>query len=249
MPPLCNCLSLEGLPATILSRNAARSPHAKTTAWAPDSQQAPQRYNEVARGKGSAPTKGDAMSKTKKILVALIAALTLTAGLSLVACSSGEAPEDAIRADLAAQFDPIKNHDQEVMDELTASVESAGLDEYGVSNSDFVASLLDGFDYTVDSISVAEDGNTATAAVTMTCKTFTDATARAEELSAEFGESDEVLDMSTEEINAKIGEIMMQAINETEPKATSCEFGYTLVDGTWTIDSSAESEIYNAFFA
>lgn len=189
------------------------------------------------------------MSKMKKILAVLVAALALTAGLSLVACSSSESPEDAIRADLAAQFDPIKNHDQAVMDELTASVESAGLDEYGISNSDYVASLLDGFDYAVDSVTVAEDGNTATAAVTVTCKTFTDATARAEELSAEFGESDEILDMTADELNAKIGEIMMQAIDETEPKATSCEFGYTLVDGTWTIDSSAESEIYNAFFA
>lgn len=221
----------------------------KPSCWRVDTALVRRRYNEAARGKGSALTKGDAMSKMKKILVALVAALTLTAGLSLVACSSGESPEDAIRTDLAAQFDPIKNHDQEVMDELTTSVESAGLDQYGISNSDYVASLLDGFDYTVDSVTVAEDGNTATAAVTITCKTFTNATARAEELSAEFGESDEILDMSADELNTKIGEIMMQAINETEPKATSCEFGYTLVDGTWTIDANAESEIYNAFFA
>lgn len=135
------------------------------------------------------------------------------------------------------------------MDELNASVASAGLDEYGVSTNQYITSLLDGFDYTIDTVTVAEDGNTATASVSITCKTFTDATARAEELSAEFANSEDILGMTEDELNAKIGEIMMQAIDETEPKTTSCELGYTLVDGTWTIDGDAESEIYTAFFA
>ena len=207
------------------------------------------RYNEDVRGEGFARMKGDAMPKMKNILAVLVAALAITAGLSLVACSSSESPEDAIRADLAAQFDPIKNQDQAVMDELNASVASAGLDEYGVSTNQYITSLLDGFDYTIDTVTVAEDGNTATASVSITCKTFTDATARAEELSAEFANSEDILGMTEDELNAKIGEIMMQAIDETEPKTTSCELGYTLVDGTWTIDGDAESEIYTAFFA
>lgn len=189
------------------------------------------------------------MFKMKKMLVALAAALALTAGTSLVACSSGESPEDAIRADLAAQFDPIKNLDQSVMDELTASVEGIGLDEYGIASEDYIASLLTGFDYSIDSVTVADDGTSATASVTVTCKTFTDATTRAEELSSEFVNGDEIMDMTEDELNAKIGEIMIQAIDETDPKSTVCEFGYTNVDGTWTIDGDAESEIYNAFFA
>ncbi len=193
--------------------------------------------------------RGNVMAKMKKLLVAVLAALALTAGLSLAACSSSESPEDAIRADLAAQFDPIKNLDQEVMDELNSSVSGIGLDEYGVSSDEYITSLLEGFDYTIDSVTVADDGTTATASVTITCKTFTDATARAEELSTEFGQSDEISGMSQDELNAKIGEIMMQAIDETEPKSTTCEFGYTKTDDTWTLDGDAESEIYNAFFA
>lgn len=189
------------------------------------------------------------MTKMKKLAAVMAAALMLAVGASLVACSSGESAEDAIRADLAAQFDPIKSLDQSVMDELTASVEGIGLEEYGVAPEDYITSLLAGFDYSIDSVSVAEDGNSATASVTVTCKTFTDATARAEELSNEFVNGDEISNMSEDELNAKIGEIMMQAIDETQTKSTTCEFGYTKADGTWTIDGDAESEIYNAFFA
>lgn len=109
--------------------------------------------------------------------------------------------------------------------------------------------MLGGFDYSIVSVNVAEDGQSATAIVDVTCKSFNAANDRANEISDEFAASDEITGMSMDDLNKKIGEILMQAMNETEPSTVECEFQYNLVDGTWTMSDSAESEIYNAFFS
>lgn len=189
------------------------------------------------------------VSRKNRIFVAFLMALTLVIGMSLTACSSSESAEDSIRSDIADQLDPIKNLDQDVTDELTSALEDLDLDDYGVTADEYLSSLLDGFDYSIDSVTVSDDESSATASVTITCKSFSDAISLAMELAEELAESGEIDDMSDDEYNAKIGEIMMQSIDETEAKSTVCEFSYTQSDGTWVMSSDAEEEIYNVFFA
>lgn len=190
------------------------------------------------------------MESIMKRLVAILAIMVaVCAGTVLTACSSGESVEQAIRADISSQLDPFKDLDQATVDELAEGIKDAGLEDYGVSSRDFVTSMFDGFDYSIDSVEVAEDGGTASASVSVTCKTFTDALSRIEELSADLASSGEAAGMTETELNARLGELMMQAVDEVEAKSTVCEFGYTRSDEGWTIDGDAESEIYNAFFA
>ena len=193
--------------------------------------------------------KAYAVSKKHIIFVAVVMILALTVGMALVSCSSGESAEDAIRSDITDQLDPIKNLDQDVVDELTSALEELDLDDYGLTTDEYLSSLLDGFDYSIDSITVSDDESTATASVTITCKSFSDATSLASELSEDFVENNDIDDMSDDEYKAEIGEILMQALDETEATSTTCEFSYTQTDGTWAMTSDTEDEIYNAFFA
>ena len=188
-------------------------------------------------------------SKTNRIFAVVLIALALLIAVSLAACSSDESAEESIRSDIADQLDPIKNLDQDVVDELTSALEDLDLDDYGVTADEYLSSLLDGFDYSIDSVTVGDDGNSATASVTITCKSFSDATSLATELAEELAESIDIDDMSDDEYKAKIGEIMMQSIDETEAKSTVCEFTYIQSDGSWAMSSDAEEEIYGVFFA
>lgn len=189
------------------------------------------------------------MNSMKRVFVALALMFALSAVTVLSACSSEESVEEAIRTDIAAQLDPFKNLDQAAMDELVESIKDAGLEDYGISSEDFVTSMFNGFDYSIDSVTIADDGNSASASVSVTCKTFSDASSRAEEMANEFVNSGEAANMTESELNARLGEIMMQAVDGAEAKTTTCEFGYTKSDEGWTINDNAESEIYNAFFA
>lgn len=188
--------------------------------------------------------------KKKNLFAAVVVALALACGAALAACSSEPDPKEAITADIATQFDPVKNLDQTAIDELAADVSATNdLEAYGIDGVTYVQSMLSGFDYEVKDVTVDESGESAVATVAITCKSFTDATARATELSEEFANSGEILDMSMDEMNKKIGSIMMQAMDETQVKSTDCTFDYQLVDGTWTFQNSAEQQLYNAFFA
>lgn len=189
------------------------------------------------------------MKKTG-FFAALCLAAALACGMMLAACSSGPNPEEVISQDIATQFDPIKNLDQAAVDELAQDAASgADLSDFGIDGAEYIKAMLGGFDYSIVSVNVAEDGQSATAVVDVTCKSFNAANDRANEISEEFAASDEIGDMSMDDLNKKIGEILMQAMNETEPSTVECEFQYNLVDGTWTMSDSAESEIYNAFFS
>lgn len=189
------------------------------------------------------------MKKTK-LFATLCVAAALACGAMLAACSSGPTPEEAITNDIAAQFDPIKNLDEEALTELAQSVDASGdLADYGIDSTEYIKAMIGGFDYSVSAVNVAEDGQSATAVVDITCKSFNAASERATEISEEIAANGDLADLSMDELNKKIGEILMQAMNETEVSTTECSFGYTLVDGTWTMSDSAEAEIYNAFFS
>ena len=188
--------------------------------------------------------------KKRNLIATLCVAAVLAFGMALAGCAAKPDPAEQIKADIAAQFDPVKNLDQTAVDELTSELEAANeFETYGIDSAAYVNSMLAGFDYEVEDVVVAEDGTSATATVAITCMSFTAAAERATELSAEFAESGAMLDMSMDEMNKKIGAIMLQAMDETEVKTTDCVFDYRIADDTWMLDGGAEQQIYSAFFA
>ena len=99
----------------------------------------------------------------------IAAVLVVACALVLGGCS-GEKPEDAIRADIVASFDRIKNLDEAALEEISSAMEVESLEPLGLEGDEIMRSLLDGFDYSVESVSVDESGESATAEVSVTCK-------------------------------------------------------------------------------
>ena len=180
-------------------------------------------------------------STIQGFIVTLAALLALSIGMvGLAGCSSGTSDEDAIRASLSSELDSIKNIDDAFVNEFSESIDMSQLSVYGIDGVEFMKSYLSGFDYTIDSINV--DGDSATAQITLTCKSYTGY------LQALQTAVDEVTDalaaLSNDEINQKIGEIVIGSLDGVELAATQpITITYTKVDGTWEPASSTSGDI------
>ena len=145
------------------------------------------------------------MKELKTGALATLIACAMAACLGLVACSSGPTDEEVIKEGIASELDPIKNLDDATLDEILseAGSEFAMLESMGIDSKTLVKSYLDGFDYTIDSVEV--DGDSAKATLTATCKSFTDASTKAEELAEAFGEQmtdEQLASMTQDDITA-----------------------------------------------
>ena len=174
----------------------------------------------------------------------------MAACLGLVACSSGPTDEEVIKEGIASELDPIKNLDDATLDEILseAGSEFAMLESMGIDSKTLVKSYLDGFDYTIDSVEV--DGDSAKATLTATCKSFTDASTKAEELAEAFGEQmtdEQLASMTQDDITAKIGEITMRAIDETQAIDMPLVLTFTKNVNEWTPDADVLGSLLNLF--
>lgn len=186
------------------------------------------------------------MNRVLKVLTCSITAvLALSVGLVLGACS-GPSPEEVIREDLTANLDRVKELDDATVEELVSSMGTIGLETYGIEASDVVRSLLDGFDYTIDDITVDDEGTSAVASVSVTCKSASDFTERinqaATDLAAELMNDPSGLELLSDEeaLNARIGEVVMETLDEVELQQTSIEIDYSKTDDGWTASDASE---------
>ncbi len=186
------------------------------------------------------------MNRVLKVLTCSITAvLALSVGLVLGACS-GPSPEEAIREDLTANLDRVKELDDATVEELVGSMGTLGLETYGIEASDVVRSLLDGFDYTIDDITVDDEGASAVASVSVTCKSASDFTERinqaATDLATELMNDPSGLELLSDEdaLNARIGEVVMETLDEVELQQTSIEIDYSKTDDGWTASDASE---------
>lgn len=186
------------------------------------------------------------MNRVLKVLTCSITAvLALSVGLVLGACS-GPSPEEVIREDLTANLDRVKELDDATVEELVGSMGTIGLETYGIEASDVVRSLLDGFDYTIDDITVDDEGTSAVASVSVTCKSASDFTERinqaATDLATELMNDPSGLELLSDEeaLNARIGEVVMETLDEVELQQTSIEIDYSKTDDGWTASDASE---------
>lgn len=188
-----------------------------------------------------------ASMKTKRFAAALAAAMMLTfsAG-ALIGC--GQSDEEVIREALTAELEGIKTQDADFMAEMTADMDASDFATYGVDPQEFMAKYLTGFDYSIDSISV--DGETATAVVTMTCKSFSAYNDAVEAAANDALTSKDVASMTEADINSLAGEIMLSALDGIEPVACApATITYNLVDDTWTPSAASEQAISAALLS
>lgn len=178
----------------------------------------------------------------------LCATLALVGGLVLTGCSGAD-PEEAVRADLTANFDQLKNLEGDALEEIADGMGNTGLEQYGLENTEVITAMLDGFDYTIDSVAV--DGDTATAEVTVTSKSMSELmNLDTDALTADLMEaitSGELDPNDDDAINAWAGEYMMGLVEQIEPSEKTISLTYVNGEDGWTMDDSSASEVAQIF--
>lgn len=184
----------------------------------------------------------------RALACALCATLALAGGLVLTGCS-GANPEEAVRTDLTTNLDQIKNLDEATINELAEQMGDAGLEDYGIETVDLIASIAAGFDYTINSVTV--DGDTATASVTVTCKSATelmnlDYDAMTEDLLEAVGSGE--VDVSDEaSVNAWTGEYLMGLLDALEPTEKDLDLTYVNGSDGWELDDDSRAAVEQIF--
>ena len=180
----------------------------------------------------------------RKTLIASFVAVAVACLVVLTGCG-GPSVEDLIRDDLTQQFDEVKNGG----DDFIKGLDEASGDEFdqlGIDTKEYAKSYLDGFDYKIGDITVDEDKGTATAEVTITCKSMNTivedfATKYQEEVAALDGEPSE------DDLYKLAGKVMVEVTKSTKPKKSKATFKYTKdKDNAWSADDSATTEMMNA---
>ena len=183
----------------------------------------------------------------KKLLLAPLMAVLVACVVLLSGCG-GPSVEELITEDLTTQFDEVKNGG----DDFLAGLEEASGDEFeqlGIDPKEYAKSYLEGFDYKIGDVTVDEDNGTATAEVTITCKSMNQIV---EDFATQYQEKVAALDSmpSDDELYKMAGQVMVDVTKAAKTKDTTVTFKYTANDdGEWSADDSATTEMMNAMMS
>ena len=181
--------------------------------------------------------------KKKLLLAPLMAALV--ACVVLLSGCGGPSVEELITNDLTSQFDEIKNGG----DDFLSGLEEASGDEFeqlGIDPKEYAKSYLEGFDYKIGDVTVDEDKGTATAEVTITCKSMNKIV---EDFATQYQEKVAAFDElpSEDDLYKMAGQVMVDVTKAAKTKDTKVTFKYSAnEDNEWSADDSATTEMMNA---
>lgn len=184
--------------------------------------------------------------KKKLLLAPLMAALV--ACVVLLSGCGGPSVEELITNDLTSQFDEIKNGG----DDFLSGLEEASGDEFeqlGIDPKEYAKSYLEGFDYKIGDVTVDEDKGTATAEVTITCKSMNKIV---EDFATQYQEKIAALDTmpSEDDLYKMAGQAMVDVTKAAKTKDTKVTFKYSAnEDNEWSADDSATTEMMNAMMS
>ena len=156
--------------------------------------------------------------------------------------------EELITNDLTSQFDEIKNGG----DDFLSGLEEASGDEFeqlGIDPKEYAKSYLEGFDYKIGDVTVDEDKGTATAEVTITCKSMNKIV---EDFATQYQEKVAALDTmpSEDDLYKMAGQVMVDVTKAAKTKDTKVTFKYSAnEDNEWSADDSATTEMMNAMMS
>lgn len=199
--------------------------------------------HDVRCAGNAAPLVWRNVMKKKLLLAPLMAALV--ACVVLLSGCGGPSVEELITNDLTSQFDEIKNGG----DDFLSGLEEASGDEFeqlGIDPKEYAKSYLEGFDYKIGDVTVDEDKGTATAEVTITCKSMNKIV---EDFATQYQEKIAALDTmpSEDELYKMAGQVMVDVTKAAKTKDTKVTFKYSAnEDNEWSADDSATTEMMNA---
>ena len=127
--------------------------------------------------------------------------------------------------------------------------DKAELEQLGIDPKEYAKSYLEGFDYKIGDVTVDEDKGTATAEVTITCKSMNQIV---EDFATQYQEKVAALDSmpSDDELYKMAGQVMVDVTKAAKTKDTKVTFKYSCNDdGEWSADDSATNEMMNAMMS
>lgn len=184
------------------------------------------------------------MKKKAFAALALCAALAFSL-CGMVACADNS--EQVIRDSLTEEIESLKNPDEATLAELSSSLPTSVFAQLGLSTTDVMKALLEGFDGTVDSVEV--DGKNAVATLTISSRDFSQLDTVLDDMTDEMTDNAELADMSLSERTAWAGQMLMQRIESlpvVQHDPTSVE--YVLNGNTWEPAPGAQSKLASAIF-
>lgn len=182
------------------------------------------------------------MKVRKALGEALVACLALSMGM-LAGCGAPVDEEQAVRDVIAANFDEVKNADNEFQQSVAQGFAATAGDTFDADA--IAASIMEGFDYSIDEVTV--DGDKAQAQVMITCKRMTDLNTKVTEAVTELTSS--MVGSDVETIQAAYADKVLDIFNETVPTESGpYEIALTKENGSWVLGSSSvTSALLEAF--
>ena len=122
-------------------------------------------------------------------------------------------------------------------------------EQLGIDPKEYAKSYLEGFDYKIGDVTVDEDKGTATAEVTITCKSMNKIV---EDFATQYQEKVTALDTmpSEDDLYKMAGQVMVDVTKAAKTKDTKVTFKYSAnEDNEWSADDSATTEMMNAMMS
>ena len=162
------------------------------------------------------------------------ASVALSIALMLGGCG-GPGAEEVIEKDISQTFDALVVKEGETYDAMKASFVENFEEVPGVNGEELLGALLDGFNYSIDSIKVDDESGTAVATLTIKVKPMSDIfSAWLTDLSGT--DSSTFSGMSEDEMAEYAGKKLVAAANAAEVEDATIEIHYALnKDGGWDL--------------
>lgn len=176
----------------------------------------------------------------KKALAACLCAVVALCLVVLPGCG-GKSEEQQIREALSAELDQLKTRSGDEYDEAISELEPelAELEEFGISAEDLIDKVFADFDYKIDSVEV--DGDSAKVGASITSRDFSDFSDRFTTAIEDFVADAGNQNLSEEEVSAKMGELILQVMDESETSTVEMTgTGAKSSDGTWDFENFYE---------
>lgn len=183
--------------------------------------------------------------KSRRTLTAIV--LSVVMALSLGALSAcGPADEQVIREGMTEQLDAFKERDPNLMTQLKMkALREGGLTGLGINLDDYFNSVYDGFDYSIDEVTV--DGSNATVVVTLVRKDLSDVEGTIEQINDEILADPGYEAMSQDEVKALFVEKYFAYLNGLEPVAEEpLTFELVKADNQWDMTDETKERLQQA---
>ncbi len=193
-------------------------------------------------------------AKPIKRIGAAIAAMGMALALacSLSGCMKTGANAD-VEKSLAECLEPLTTADGSAIGTVKNNLDAEDLltedflTDYGISSDDVAASWLDGFEYKVNEVETSEDGNRATAKVTVTYRPLVTATIaaipRTDEQMARFMDSftdDGGDSQDTDGLSSYTGAYIVEHIKDLDLRTYDATLELDKTDEGWQLDTSTD---------